>query len=77
MPSRTLEERLTVVEEELAQLKKRLEPDAAPRTNPWLDQVFGVFQDDPLFEEAVRYGRAWRESQRMEHDEGADASSGH
>src|SRR5205814_8862624 len=28
----------------------------------WLDEWFGVFKDSPAFEEAVRYGREWRES---------------
>jgi hypothetical protein len=72
MATGTLEERVAAVEKELAQLKKRLEQDTTPKTNPWLDQIFGVFKDDPLFEEAVRYGREWRDSQRMEYDEDTD-----
>lgn len=71
MTSGTLETRLTAVEEELAQIKKRLEQntvtqDAAPTTNPWLDVIFGAFKDDPLFDAAERYGREWRDSHRAE-----------
>ena len=79
MTSETLETRLTAVEEELAQIKKRLEQntvaqDAAPTTNPWLDVVFGAFDNDPLFDEAERCGREWRNSQQAE-DEDAYVSA--
>ena len=69
MTFETLEHRLSAVEAELAQLKQRLEKEKVPAANSWLDQVFGVFKDCPEFEEAVRLGREWRESQRMEYDD--------
>jgi hypothetical protein len=65
MATGTLEERLAVVDAELVQLKQRLDQNILPMTNPWLDQIFGVFKNDPLFEEAVRCGREWREAQQM------------
>ena len=37
-------------------------------------RVFGVFQDDPEFEAAMRLGRAYRESLRPRDDEAAGES---
>lgn len=64
----TLEHRLTTVEQELAQLKQQLEADKTRDTKPRWKQIIGVFKDDPLFDEAERLGREWREAQRMEYD---------
>ena len=73
----TFEERLTTLEQEMTRVKKRLESQNARQTNPWLDHVYGAFKDDPLFEEAVKYGREWRESQNGMDDEEDDVSDGH
>ncbi len=73
----TFEERLSALERDMAQVKERLEPENAQQQNPWLDLVFGAFKDDPLFEEAVRYGREWRESQNAPADEEDDVPDGH
>ena len=59
----TFEERLTTLKREMNRVKARLEPETVQPLNPWLDHVCGAFKDDPLFEEAVKYGREWRESQ--------------
>jgi hypothetical protein len=69
MPTGTLEERLTAVEKELAELKQRLEADK-PQViaHPW-DKIFGSFADSEGFEEAVRLGREYRESLRPKDDE--------
>jgi hypothetical protein len=72
----TLEERLTSLEREMAQVKERLAAQNTQPANPWLDHVYGAFKDDPLFEEAVRYGREWRESQNRMDDED-NVSDGH
>jgi hypothetical protein len=69
----TVEERLTAVEAEVARLKARLLQEAEQPV-PWWEEISGVFKDDPLFEEAVRYGREWREAQRMQDDEETDVS---
>lgn len=71
----TIEERLSALEQEVRQVKARLEPKPLPQTNPWLDHVYGAFKDDPLFEQAVRYGREWREAQNAEEED--DVSDGH
>lgn len=34
----------------------------------WWKRIVGVFQDDPEFEEAMRLGRAYRESLRLKLD---------
>lgn len=70
MATGTVEQRLSALEQEFAQLKQRFETDNVPPTNPWVDQVWGAFENDPLFEEAVRYGREWRESQNGMDDAG-------
>ena len=46
--------------------------NVAPTENPWIDYVYGSFADSEGFEEAVRLGREYRESQRMEYDEEAN-----
>ena len=53
-------------------MKEQMNKNAAPTGNPWLDQVFGSFADSEGFEEAVRLGREYRESQRMEYNEETD-----
>ena len=58
-----LEQRLAVLEAEVASLKK--EKTHAPQpTRPWWEEWFGAFENDPYFEEAMKYGRKWRESTR-------------
>jgi hypothetical protein len=61
--SLTLEERMTHLEQEFEQVKKRL-PEAPATPKSWLDQVFGSFKDDPIYEEAMRLGREFRNSQQ-------------
>ena len=63
MPSHTLEERLTAVEEELAKVKRQLAKEKPRPLRAWWEEQVGIFADDPLYEEAMRLGREWRESQ--------------
>ena len=74
MTLETLESRLAVVEAELTQLKQQLQA-GKPETEPRWRQIIGVFKDDPLFDEAERLGREWREAQCMEYDDDADPSA--
>lgn len=30
---------------------------------PWWEEIRGTFRDDPVYDEAMRLGREWRESQ--------------
>jgi len=57
--SQQLEARVAALEAELAQLKQLLS-GLLPDKNPWWMQVAGSFQDDPTFDEAVRFGQEWR-----------------
>ena len=72
MASETLEARLSALETEMAQLKQRLDQGTTPKTTHWVEQIYGIFADDPLFEEAVRYGREWRDSQGIANEEYTD-----
>ncbi|MBI3462648.1 MAG: hypothetical protein HY000_06240 [Planctomycetes bacterium] len=55
----TVEERLTAVEQQLADLKRRV---AGAEGRSWMERIAGTFKDDPDFDEIVRLGRAFRES---------------
>ena len=65
MAASSLANRVAALEEEVAQLKARLEK-LAPSSSSWVDKIAGTFANDPAYEEAMRLGREWRESQ---HDE--------
>lgn len=69
MATLSLEERVTALESELEQLKRRQEANASPNEPRGWRRIVGVFKDDPGFEEAVRAGREWRESFRPKDDE--------
>lgn len=63
MAALPVEERVAVLEREVAQLKKRLGSPPAPAAS-WWEQITGTFTDDPVFEEAMRLGREYRAAQR-------------
>lgn len=57
-----LEKRVEALEKELARLKNKVEgPDAS---KPWWERIAGTFQDDPVYEKAMRLGRQYRRSLR-------------
>ena len=69
MSVQTLEERLTAVEIELQQIKQEKEQNKQQnKVIPWWEQIRGQFKDDPMYDEAMRLGREWRES-----EDGTDA----
>jgi hypothetical protein len=72
MATRTLEDRVAIIEQELERLKQQLQAVKPQAIEPRWKQIIGVFKDDPLFDEAERLGREWRESQRMEYKDDAD-----
>ena len=55
-----LEKRVLSLEETLEKLRQKVEKTDEVR--PWWEQVRGTFKDDPIYDEAMRLGRAWRES---------------
>ena len=59
----TIEERLSMVEQELAELKKSQSPKV-----PWYEKIAGTFSDNDDYDEAMRLGREYRESLRPPDD---------
>ena len=73
MPAQTLEaleERVAAVETKLEKLEKANPAQKSGEPRGW-QRMVGIFADNPLFEEAVRYGREWRESEDPMDDEAA------
>ncbi len=62
MTTTEFEQRLTAVEQELAQLKAKIA--SAPSPNNWVEAIAGSFANDPIFDDAMRLGRKWRDSHR-------------
>lgn len=58
-----IEHRVATLEAEVARLKEQFER-AVPKQGDWLDEIYGAFENDPVYEEAMRLGREYRESQR-------------
>jgi len=71
MPLPTIEERLSLIEKELVQIKQQLTldvPQSPP--HPW-DTAFGSFANSEGFDEAVQLGQEYRESLRPNGNEDA------
>jgi hypothetical protein len=58
MNTKELELRLTALEKAVAELQSQ----NGAKKNPWL-KIIGHFKDDPVYDEIVRLGREYRESQ--------------
>ncbi len=67
MSNTELENRLSVLEKEVAVIKQKIEKEEKPK-EPWWKQRMGMFADDPAHEEAMRLGREYRLSQREDYD---------
>ncbi len=63
MASETIEARLSALEREIGQIKRLLRSRSGP-AEPWWERIAGVFEDDPVFEQAMQLGRQYRESLR-------------
>ncbi len=55
-----LEKRVAALEEELARLRSKVEEIDALK--PWWERIAGTFQDDPVYEKAMKLGRQYRQS---------------
>jgi hypothetical protein len=60
MPSiSAIEQCVAAWEAEVTKLKSKL--GAMETTKPWWEQVAGTFQNDPMYEQAMRLGRQYRQ----------------
>ena len=60
----TLEERVTLLEQEVKELRQMQKPmDSVAGNNRWVNAIFGAFKDDPLYEEAIKAGEEYRKAQ--------------
>lgn len=59
--SQSLESRVATLEAELVQMKQMLS-GFFQKESPWWSKVAGSFENDPTFDEAVRFGQEWRKS---------------
>jgi hypothetical protein len=69
MAAEQLERRVTALEAEVARLRDRLEKvdaqrEAVNQSEPWWRKIAGTFEGDPIYAEAMRLGRQYRESLR-------------
>jgi hypothetical protein len=62
MASARLEQRVAALEAEVARLKSKLEE--RDTMAPWWEQIAGTFQNDLLYERAMRLGQQYRQSLR-------------
>lgn len=69
MAKPTLSERVAALEAEVSELKNMRTAAPVPET-PWWKRIVGIYRNDPLFDEAERLGREYRQAQRPP-DEGA------
>jgi hypothetical protein len=59
----SVEQRLAALEQQVAELKQRLD-QLAPSQRNWIEEISGCMKDYPEFEEVVRLGAEWRRAQR-------------
>jgi hypothetical protein len=57
-----LEQRVAALEAEVGNLKRKVA--TLDTVQPWWEQIVGTFEDDPIYEEAMKRGRQYRESLR-------------
>jgi hypothetical protein len=61
--SEHVEERLAILEAEVAQLKQQLAVKTSDNA-PWWNKIVGSFANDPAYDEAMKLGREYRQSLR-------------
>ena len=63
MPGTSLKERVAALEQEVARLKAQLGNQGS--SAPWWEKIYGSFANDPMYDEAMKLGREYRESQPL------------
>ena len=66
-----LERRLATLEQEVADLKRKSQSNSI--SGNWLDKLIGSISDESAFLEALEYGRAFRQADKLI-DQGTDAA---
>ncbi|MBE9093980.1 hypothetical protein [Tychonema sp. LEGE 07203] len=61
MPEK-LEERIALLEAEVAPLKNKVESDSFSK--PWWERIAGTFADNPAYDEAMQLAQDYRHSLR-------------
>ena len=59
----TLQQRVAALERQVASLQQRQKPNA-PAGREWLDDLYGAFAGDAIFQQAMKLGRSYRNSLR-------------
>jgi hypothetical protein len=62
MISAQLEQRVAALEAAVAKLQRQLE-EREP-SKPWWEQIAGTFENDPIYDHAMRLGQQYRQSLR-------------
>jgi hypothetical protein len=57
-----LEQRVTDLDAEVHNLKRQV--DTLTTVQPWWEQIIGTFEDDPIYDEAMKLGQHYRQSLR-------------
>jgi hypothetical protein len=57
----SVEERLAALEAAVIELRQQQAAQEQPQPN-WLTQITGSFKDDPVFDQILQYGQAFRRS---------------
>ena len=57
-----LEQRVSDLEVEVSQLKRKI--TALETSQPWWEQIVGTFENDLIYDEAMKLGRHYRQSLR-------------
>jgi hypothetical protein len=58
--SADIEKRVAVLEEELASLRRTVE--GSEGLKPWWERIAVTFENDPIYEQAMKLGRQYRRS---------------
>ena len=62
MSNAKMERRMAELEREAASLRKQVEQ--LSNDEPWWERIAGTFENDPVYEKAMKLGREYRRSQR-------------